>query len=242
MIPVLGPLLMTVALAAPLDSQHLKSEFWVSGVGLFRIKVPKNWQMAVKADEASGMAEDLRVGPKKEPTVSVTLLSRRHNRPMTSIDCDAHLRTVLAGYKKEFKDVAVERGPNKVPVGNLDSWGYLVIYNTKASDGSKVSVRETINYVNRRMADQAYLHHIIIGRCPLPVAYTFSPIIGRFMENILWQAPEKPAKRTASAAAAEDEEEEEETPASPAPAKSPTPAASPEEAPKAPKKTAKNEK
>lgn len=246
MIGVLGPLLMTLALAAPLDTTHLKSEFWVSAVGLFRIKVPKGWQMAVKADTDSGMAEDLRVGPKKEPTVSVTVLSRRHNRPMTSIDCDDHLRIILAGYKKEFKDVAVERGPNKVPVGNLDSWGYLVIYNTKASDGSKVSVRETINYVNRRMGDQAYLHHIIVGRCPLPIAYTYSPVISRFMESVGFQLPEKPAKKSASAAASDDDEdEEEETPgASPAPAGSPKSNAptEPDEAVEAPKKTAKNTK
>ena len=239
MIGVLGPLLMTVALAAPIETAHLKTEFWVSAVGLFRIKVPKAWQMAVKADTDSGMAEDLRVGPKKEPTVSVTILTRRHIRPMTSIDCDAHLRTILAGYKKEFKDVAVERGPNKVPVGNLESWGYLVIYNTKATDGSKVSVRETINYVNRRMADQAYLHHIIVGRCPLPVAYSYSPIISRFMENVMFQLPEKPSAKKAAAGDDDDDDDSEDTAASPSPAQSPAPEASPAEpASNQPKKTA----
>lgn len=242
MIGVLGPLLMAVALAAPIDATPLKSEYWVSAVGLFRIKVPKAWHMAVKADAASGMAEDLRVGPKREPTVSVTVLTRRYNRPMTSIDCDAHLRTILAGYKKEFKDVTVERGPNRVPVGNLESWGYLVIYNTKAADGSKISVRETINYINRRMNDQAYLHHILVGRCPLPVAYTYSPVISRFMENLMFQLPEKPgAKKPAATAAADDEDDEDEAPgASPAAGRSPTANASAEPAPaRLPRKTAK---
>lgn len=246
MIDVLGPLLMAVALAAPIEATQLKSEFWVSAVGLFRIKVPRNWHMAVKADAASGMAEDLRVGPKKEPTVSLTVLTRRHNKPMTSIDCDAHLRTILAGYKKDFKDVTVERGPNRVPVGNLESWGYLVIYNTKASDGSKVSVRETVNYVNRRMNDQAYLHHILVGRCPLPVAYTYSPVISRFMENLMFQLPEKWGSKKPGATEEEDEEDEA-LGASPAAGKSPAAEASPEAAPaspaapaRSPRKTAKN--
>ena len=236
MIPVLGPLLMAVALAAPMDTTHLKSEYWVSAVGLFRIKVPKNWQMAVKADD-SGMAEDLRVGPKKEPTVAVTVLSKRSDRPMTSIDDDAHVRMLLAGYKKDFFDVHVERGPNKVPIGNLESWGYLVIYNTKAKDGSKVSVRETINYINRRMNDRAYLHQILVGRCPLPFAYTYSPLISRFMENLLFQMPDKPGAQKPVANEDEDDSDDETPGASPAPSASPDAGA--DEAPKTPKKTAK---
>ena len=51
----------------------------------------------------------------------------------------------------------------------------------------RASVRETINYINRRMNDRAYLHQIIVGRCPLPFAYQFSPVISRFMENLLFQ-------------------------------------------------------
>ena len=219
MIGFLGPLILVVNLAAPVDSIPLKGEFWVSAVGLFRVKVPRDWQLEVKAEEDTGMLEDLRSGPKKEPTVSVTVLTRRSDRPMTSIDDDFHMRQLLAGYKKKYKDVHVERGPNKVPLGNLESWGYLVIYNTEGADGSKVSVRETINYVNRRMNDLAYLHHIIIGRCPLPVAYTYSPVISRFMENLLWQLPDKPG---AKKPAASDEDEEEDD-ASPAPAAPPAP-------------------
>lgn len=227
MIGALGPLVLALALGAPIESTALKSEYWVSHIGLFRVKVPRSWQMAVRA-AGEGMLEDLRVGPKKEPTVSITILSRRFDRPMTSIDCDDHVRGLLKKYKKEFQDVAVRQGPARVPVGNEDSWGYLLIYNTKATDGSKVSVHETVNYVNRRLGDRAYMHHVIVGRVPLPVAYTFSLVASKFMNEIVFQKAEKqalPGTTTASPAPdGEDEEVEEETPA---PSASPSPAPAP---------------
>jgi hypothetical protein len=226
-IPALGPMVLAISLAAqPAATVPLKSEYWVSHIGLFQVKVPKGWQMAVRA-AGEGMLEDLRLGPTKEPTVAITILTRRYDRPMTSIDCDLHMKGLLKKYRKDFTDVAIRQAMMKVPLGNEQSWGYLLIYNTKASDGSKVSVHETVNYVNRRMADRAYLHHIIVGRVPLPVAYSYSLPASKVLREMVFQQPTKAAPVAADADEGDEGDEEdaaaEAAGASPAP--SPAPAA-----------------
>lgn len=225
MIAALGPLVLATALVAQAPSVPLKSEYWVSHIGLFQVHVPRGWQMAVRA-AGEGMLEDLRLGPTKEPTVSITILTRRFDRPMTSIDCDFHMKDLLKKYKKEFQDVAVREAMRRVPLGNVDSWGYLVIYNTKAQDGSKVSVHETVNYVNRRMGDRAYLHHIIVGRVPLPVSYTFSPVASKVMREIVFQQPTKETARKDDAS----DEAEDAADAAASPSPSPAPSAEPADA------------
>lgn len=226
MIAALGQLVLAVSLAAQAPSVPLKSEYWVSHIGLFQVKVPRGWQMAVRA-AGEGMLEDLRIGPSKEPTVSITILTRRFDRPMTSIDCDYHMKDLLKKYKKEYQDVAVRQAGRRVPLGNEDSWGYLLIYNTRAQDGSKVSVHETVNYVNRRMNDRAYLHHIIVGRVPLPVSYTFSPVASKVLREMVFQKPTKGDGQGASDEATDAAEAAASPAPSPSPAASPSPEASP---------------
>jgi len=229
----LGHLFLAVTLAA--SPQELKSESWASQQGLFALKIPLGWSVQQRT---SGYYEDVRLAPKKEPTVSLTILSRRHFRPMTSIDNDQHLRGVLKKYRKKYEDLRVERGPNRVPIGNEESWSYLLLYNTKATDGSKVTVRETVSYLNRRLGDMAYIHHVLIGRVPLPVVFKYSPKIAEIMRKIEFLRAK--LERVSGAAASPspgaspepletDEEDQPDESASPSPASSPAPADAGEE-------------
>ena len=198
MIGILGPLALALSMAVPgsvpSDAKKLTSEYWVSPVGLYRIRVPDGWKL--NQGNNRDVLEDVRVQPGDEPTVNVAILSRRADRPMTSIDNDMHIRGLLKKYNKQFKDVAIEKGPSRVPLGNSESWSYLLIYNTKANDGSKISVRETISYVNRRLNDRAYLHHIIIGRVPLPLAKKYSEHVSKFLDSVDFLPPIRSSEAT----------------------------------------------
>jgi hypothetical protein len=93
-------------------------------------------------------------------------------------------------------------------------------------------VRETISYVDRRMADRAYLHHIIVGTCPLAMAKEWSSKVANILSTSYFMKPQKPTVTASPGAAAPDTDEDEDdsasaSPGSPSPAKEAPTKASP---------------
>jgi len=156
----------------------------------YKLDVPWNWGIIQKAHDDIG--EHLILNPKYQRVVELNIIAKKSDRPLVSMEIDSKLKVMITGYNNNFTDTRIERGPSVVPMGNRDSVGYLVNYNAPTPDGQKMSVRETINFLNIKWGPSRYLHVLITVRCPLYLAESYSPTLAKVLLGLTFWNPEAP--------------------------------------------------